>query len=116
MHVLHCCCFVPCLAQGTETAAGLGEFAPVHDRCDGERDSDQAEDLEDLIPLSEDFDEWPDAPVMLCADPAAAHQVTLGGWGVGDTDNETGCLAGPCSREAAMRSAQRRSAGWSSIS
>jgi hypothetical protein len=57
----------------------------VHARLsDADRDSDQAEDLEDSIPLSEDFDEWPDAPVMLCADPAAAHQVTRarrgGGW------------------------------------
>jgi hypothetical protein len=48
----------------------------VHEmRSDGEHDSDEAEDLEDAIPYSEDFDDWPDAPVMLCPDPAAAHQV-----------------------------------------
>jgi hypothetical protein len=56
---------------------------------DGERESDDVEDLEDSIPYSEDFDDWPDAPVMLCPDPAAAHQVCpfgfsgfQGGWGL----------------------------------
>lgn len=54
----------------------------VHNRSDGEHDSDEAEDLEDAIPYSEDFDDWPDAPVMLCPDPAAAHQVMRHGLAV----------------------------------
>lgn len=71
---------VPCCAtaQGVEVPGTLGDS--VHNRSDGEHDSDEAEDLEDAIPYSEDFDDWPDAPVMLCPDPAAAHQVMSAGW------------------------------------
>jgi hypothetical protein len=52
-----------------------GAFASAHDRADIDGESDEVEDLEDSIPYIEDFEEWPDAPVMLCPDPAAAQQV-----------------------------------------
>jgi hypothetical protein len=50
-------------------------FVPSRDHADVDRESDDVDDLEDSIPYIEDFEDWPDAPVMLCPDPAAAQQV-----------------------------------------
>lgn len=39
-------------------------------------DSDSIDtDWEELGPTLEDFEDWPDAPVMLCPDPSVAKQV-----------------------------------------
>jgi hypothetical protein len=44
-------------------------------------ESDAVDDAhEDAVPFSEDFDDWPDAPVMLCPDPAALDQVCVQGF------------------------------------
>ena len=63
------------MLQAGEAAGLMSGFHSVHDSADGDQESDEVEDNEDSIPYSEDFDEWPDAPVMLCPDPAATQQV-----------------------------------------
>lgn len=63
-----------CAAQAA-VPDGLGDLSHLHGASDADRESDDVEDLEESVPYSEDFDEWPDAPVMLCPDTAAAHQV-----------------------------------------
>jgi hypothetical protein len=81
-----CMWFCAVLCSGVQ--AGAADVLGEHSRLpgvsdDGERESDDVEDLEDSIPYSEDFDDWPDAPVMLCPDPAAAHQVGCSCLGLG---------------------------------
>lgn len=69
------CWAVFAAVQVSEGGGVMGGFVSGHDHADVDRESDDVEDLEDSIPYIEDFEDWPDAPVMLCPDPAAAQQV-----------------------------------------
>lgn len=60
-------------------AAGQGAEQGLPARSDGGHESDEAEELEVSVPCLEDFEDWPDAPVMVCADQAAVHQVSWSG-------------------------------------
>jgi hypothetical protein len=54
--------------SGAESAAGEEEAG-------SDSDSGVETDWDDMGPSLQDFDEWPDAPVMMCPDPADRQQV-----------------------------------------
>lgn len=53
-------------------------FSLARERSDEDTHTDEENDTEGSIPYSEDFDDWPDAPVMVRPDPEASHQVMQG--------------------------------------
>lgn len=64
-------------AAAADGAAGRGASVDVLE-VEVERESDEVDDdHEDSVPYSEDFDDWRDAPVMLCPDPGAQQQVRV---------------------------------------
>jgi hypothetical protein len=56
--------------------AGSGEGSATSEEAAGSgSDSGVETDWEEMGPSLQDFDDWPDAPVMMCPDPADRQQV-----------------------------------------
>jgi hypothetical protein len=56
--------------------AGSGEGNAASEEAAGSgSDSGVETDWEEMGPSLQDFDDWPDAPVMMCPDPADRQQV-----------------------------------------
>jgi hypothetical protein len=81
--LLHCCTF--CLLQVSMQASVAAEVGSGAESAAGEEeagsgsDSGMETDWEEMGPSLQDFDEWPDAPVMMCPDPADRQQVNAQG-------------------------------------